>query len=192
MAVLPIYNCFHPVMMQKTKPVLEINNTIRELVADMFDTMYNTQRGVGLSANQVGKDLSIVVIDVHEVSGYEKEAPIAMINPNIIAYSQETIILEEGCLSIPVLFDDVERAASIKIKYNDINGKEIERIAEGFLARVMQHEVDHLHGICFYNRLTPLKRSLANNKMKKLKKGIYSVDYDMIDPDGSKHEADEE
>ncbi|MGI6369436.1 MAG: peptide deformylase [Candidatus Kapaibacterium sp.] len=187
MAILPIYNSFHPVMKQKTKQVLEINDEIKEIVADMFETMYYTKRGVGLAANQVGKDISVVVIDVHTVKGFENELPMAMINPVITEYSDEKEICEEGCLSIPVLYDDVERSLNIKIKYLDITGKEIERTATGFLARAMQHEVDHLNGINFYDRLSPLRKSLAKSKMKRLKKGDYDVDYAMINADGTEH-----
>lgn len=189
MAVLPIYNCFHPVMTKKTTPVQEIDDSIKELINNMFDTMYNTKRGVGLSANQVGSNLSIVVIDVSEIRGIETELPFIMINPVILEYSQETEIQEEGCLSIPILYDEVERSVSIKIRYQDILGKEIERTTTGFLARVMQHEVDHLNGLNFYNRLSTLRKNISSNKMKKLKKGIYEVDYDMIDADNTKHNA---
>ncbi len=187
MAVLPIYNSFHPIMKQKTKQVLEINDEVKKIVADMFETMYYTKRGVGLAANQVGKDISVVVIDVHTVNGFENELPITMINPVITEYSDEKEICEEGCLSIPVLYDDVERSLNIKIKYLDITEKEIERTATGFLARAMQHEVDHLNGINFYDRLSPLRKSLAKSKMKRLKKGDYDVDYFMINADGTEH-----
>lgn len=187
MAVLPIYNSFHPIMKQKTKQVLEINDEVKKIVADMFETMYYTKRGVGLAANQVGKDISVVVIDVHTVKGFENELPITMINPVITEYSDEKEICEEGCLSIPVLYDDVERSLNIKIKYLDITEKEIERTATGFLARAMQHEVDHLNGINFYDRLSPLRKSLAKSKMKRLKKGDYDVDYFMINADGTEH-----
>jgi len=188
MAKLPIYNSFHPILKQKTDRVEKITDDIKQLVTDMFETMYDTKRGVGLAANQVGKNLSIVVIDVREVKGLEDTAPMVLINPIIKKYSEEKEFCEEGCLSIPVLYEEVERSSEITIEYTDINGTIITREASGFLARVMQHEVDHLNGITFYDRLSAFRKSLAKNKMKRLKKGEYEVDYDMVDADGSKHE----
>ncbi len=187
MSVLPIYNCFHPVLKQKTKAIENIDDNINQLVRDMFDTMRNTERGVGLAANQVGKDNSIIIIDVSDVDELDKIPPLVLINPIITAYSDETGVYQEGCLSVPVLYEDVVRPDSISITYYDLNEKEIKMDATGFLARVMQHEVDHLNGILFFERLSSFRKTLAKNKLKKLQKGEYDVDYPMIDVDGKAH-----
>ncbi len=190
MAVLPIYNCYHPLMRKKTNPVTNINDEVRKLADDMYDTLYNISNGVGLAANQVGGNLSLVVIDISiaedddDVHGRPK-TPITMINPEIIEFSEEEIVMQEGCLSIPEFYEDVERPESIKIRYYDLSGKEIVRDADEFLARVMQHETDHLNGILFTDKISPFRRTLNKNKLRRIEKGLIIPKYPMINADGT-------
>lgn len=186
MAILPIYNCYHPVLRKKTQKIVEIDQSIKDLADNMLETMYNTGNGVGLAANQVGEDKSIVVLDLAKADDDENAPgkPIVMINPEILSYSEETIEENEGCLSIPDLYDKVARAKTITVKYTALNGNEVTEIAEDFHARVVQHEVDHLNGILFVERLSPLRKSLNKNRLRKIQKGITLPDYPMVMPDG--------
>ena len=186
MAVLPIYNCFHPVLKMKTKPVTEFNQELKVFINDMFETMHNAD-GVGLAANQVGSGQSILIVDVSDMKDETfRFDPIAMINPEITLYSDETIEFEEGCLSVPKFYDDVVRPKLIEVKYFDINMKEHKIEADNFLSRVIQHENDHLNGILFYEKLTAVRRALAKSKLRKISKGEYEIHYPMIMPDGTK------
>ncbi len=185
MAVLPIYNSFHPVLKNKATKVESIDDSVRKLVEDMYDTLYNISNGVGLAANQVGDKRAVIVIDLG-VGEEDKELSeqITMINPEIIENSEETDDDYEGCLSIPEFFEKVVRPAKIKVKYYDLDMKETVREVDGFLARCMQHEIDHLNGVLFYDRLSGLRKTLSKNKLKKIKKGIIVPDYPMINADG--------
>ncbi len=187
MAVLPVYNCFHPVLKKKTEEVTEINSETEKLVKDMFETMYLSE-GIGLAANQVGISKSIITIDTS--GGNLEEAkkhppPIAMINP-VIEFSSDTDNeYNEGCLSVPTFYEKVIRPEHIQVRFWDLDQKEQVLEADGILARVMQHEIDHLNGVLFFERLTPIRRTLAKNKLKNIKKGKVKPKYDMIMPDGS-------
>jgi peptide deformylase len=186
MALLPIYNCFHPILKQKATPVAEFNQDLRDFVENMYETMHYAD-GVGLAANQVGDGRSILLVDISELSSDDyRHEPITMINPEIISFSDETIEFEEGCLSIPKFYDDVVRPEAIEIKYLDIDMKEHKIEAHAFLSRVIQHEVDHLNGILFFERLSTVRRALSKSKLKRISKGDYEIGYPMILPDGSK------
>lgn len=180
MALLPIYNSFHPVLNSPVKQVPEINGEIKKLIEDMFETMYNAD-GIGLAGNQVGKELALITIDT-SVSDDETHhhPPIALINPAIESFSEEEIDYTEGCLSVPKFFEKVNRPEKIRVKYYDLQQKERVLETEGLLARVIQHEVDHLNGTLFYERLTPMRRALAKNKLKKIRQGKVPTDYEMI------------
>lgn len=185
MAVIPIYNCYHPVLREKTNNVKEFDQDVKDLVNNMWDTLYNVPNGVGLAGNQVGALTSAIVIDLNrgeEDSGIE---PVTMINPEIIEESEETDELQEGCLSIPEFYENVVRPANIKVKYYDLNMKEFIREVDGFLARVMLHEIDHLRGKLFTDRLTPMKRMLSKSKLNKIMKGEVAPQYPMVQADGS-------
>lgn len=184
MAVIPIYNCFHPVLREKTNQVKEFNQEVKDLVDNMWDTLYNISSGVGLAGNQVGALDSVVVIDINR-DEKEKPNPITLINPEIVAFSDEQDDYEEGCLSIPEYFENVTRPVGIEIKYFDVDMKEHKREFGGFLARVMQHEVDHLNGILFFDKITPLKKALSRGKLKKVEQGKIIPDYPMVLPDGT-------
>ncbi len=150
-----------------SKPVTEISDEMRTLVADMFDTMYEAP-GIGLAAIQVGVPWRIVVMDL---SKREAEAePRVFINPEIIGSSEEKSVYEEGCLSIPDVHEDVERPARVRFTYLDLDGKMHETDADGLFATCIQHEVDHLNGVLFIDHISKLKRDRIVKKFTKAAK----------------------
>ncbi len=176
--ILPVYTYNHPVLRQKTTSVADMSDEIRTLIANMFETMYNAN-GIGLAANQVGKDIAITVIDFTDDDEDDNEAgPIVLINPVIEAFSDEEEEFEEGCLSLPDFRDVVVRPEAIQVRYLDENMKEVVREADGLLARVIQHETDHLNGVYFFERLSPIRRTLSQSKLKRIAKGEYSAAYE--------------
>lgn len=194
MAIVPIYNCFHPVLRKQTNKVEAMTDEVKSLINNLWDTLYNVSNGVGLAANQIGADKSVIVIDTSLNGTIEGSGPVLLINPEIVYFSEELVVDKEGCLSIPELFEDVVRSETIRIKYYDIEMNEHLDEVDGFLAIVMQHEVDHLVGKLFFDRFTPLKRALTKGKLNKIAKGKFITAYDMIQADGSftKGEPDEE
>ena len=184
MSVLAIYNCFHPVLNKPTKFIDEIDDKIVALANNMLETLRNTGNGIGLAANQVGESQSLIVIDLSASKEYKNEKPIIMINPIISDSSEELVEYEEGCLSIPDFYEKILRPSEVQVQYYDLKGKEYNVNADAILARVMQHEIDHLNGILFYQRLSPLKRNLTKNKLNKIKNGIVLPDYPYVLADG--------
>jgi len=184
MAKLPIYNCYHPVLKQKTNEIREFTGELNQLVTDMWDTLDSITKGVGLAANQVGKTDSVIIVDMtkDEDSNLGK---MTFINPVIEFFSDEQDSYEEGCLSIPEFYEKVVRPVAVQIRYLDANMKEIKLEADEFLARVIQHEVDHLNGILFYERLTPFKRALSRGKLRRVEQGLILPEYEMVNPDGT-------
>ena len=178
MAFLPIYNCFHPIMKKSTEDIQEIDGDLQKLVDDMFETMY-TADGIGLAANQVGVSKSLVVIDTSAATK-KNDPKYVLINPQILETSEETNEYQEGCLSVPKFFEDVIRPKKIKVRFWDLKGKEFNIEADDTLARVMQHEIDHLNGILFYERLTPLRRTLSKSKLNRIRKRQTKPDYEMV------------
>ena len=147
-----------------SKPVTEISDEVRTLVADMYETMYDAP-GIGLAAIQVGVPLRVVVTDC---SPREDEAePLTLINPEILELSGEDVPYEEGCLSIPEFYDEVIRPANARVRYMDIEGETHEIDVTGLLSTCIQHEVDHLDGKLFIDYLSTLKRSRVMAKFKK-------------------------
>ena len=142
--------------------VVEVNDNIKAIVSDMFDTMYD-ENGVGLAATQVNIHQQIVVMDVSE----NKENPLVFINPEIINKSNDTVINEEGCLSVPGCYAKVDRHTQVTVKALDINGKEFTLDGEELLAVCIQHELDHLKGVLFVDYLSPLKRQRIKKKLEK-------------------------
>jgi peptide deformylase len=142
----------------------EVDDGVRTLVADLMDTMYDAD-GVGLAAPQVGVGLRVIVVDTREEDG---EGPLALVNPSIVEASGDTEKAEEGCLSIPGIADIVERPARVVIEALDPEGRPLRVEADGLRARALQHEVDHLDGVLFLDRLNALKRRLALQKWRKL------------------------
>ena len=176
MALLPITLYGDKILSKKVDKVTEVDLKTIELIKNMFDTMKNAS-GIGLAANQVGVDKSIFVIDISPVEGYEEHKPTALINPEIVNFSQEKVFIEEGCLSIPDIRAEVERPKSIKIKYQDADLVEHEIEATDLLARVMQHEFDHLQGVLFIDKINDKVRKSMNEELNKIKKRSIDVDY---------------
>lgn len=170
MAIRPILVIPDPRLKKVAAPVAEITDDTRALVKDMFDTMYDAP-GIGLAAPQIGVMERIVVIDVggreDEQGNVSESEPIAMINPEIVWTSEETEVSEEGCLSIPEFYEEVERPERIRIRYTTPEGEAVERAADGVLAVCMQHEVDHLNGRLFIDYLSRLKRERITKKFAK-------------------------
>jgi len=155
-----------PVLRQQSPPVTRVDDAIRQLVDDLFETM-RAAKGVGLAANQVGVAQRVAVVDI----GDEDPPAIALINPVIVDRGDEVETAEEGCLSIPDIFGDVERPAHIVVEALDRDGKKFRAEAHGYKARAIQHEIDHLDGILFLDHLSAVKRSLLVAKWKKSRKG---------------------
>ena len=161
MALLPILRYPDPRLHTRAAPVREVNDEIRQLVADMAETMYEAP-GIGLAATQVNVHKRVVVIDVSE----DKSALVALINPEIIARSGEQIC-EEGCLSVPGIYDKVSRSETVRVRALDQQGKPFELDAEGLLAVCIQHELDHLEGKVFVEYLSQLKQTRIKGKLAK-------------------------
>ena len=156
------------VLKTRAEEVKEFNGELKNLVNDMFETMYK-RGGVGLAANQVGVLKRVVVIDVNAGTEKQGKEKIVLVNPEIVKLEGE-IVKEEGCLSLPGLYKKVKRAAYAKVRAQNLEGEEFEIESEGLLARAFQHEIDHLNGIVFIDRLSPLQRRLALEKYRKLKR----------------------
>ena len=174
MAVLEILEVPHPGLRAVAKPVETVDDSVRKIVADMFDTMYDA-RGIGLAATQVAIEQRIVVIDLQETVGEGEEAkavrtPLVYINPELISVSEETNFYSEGCLSIPEQYAEVERPAACRARWLDEQGAAHEGDFDGLLATALQHEIDHLDGKLFIDYLGPLKRQMITRKMQKLKR----------------------
>jgi peptide deformylase len=167
MAVRPIIFLPDKRLRLVSEPVARIDEDVRTLVADMFETMYDAP-GVGLAAVQVGVPKRVVTIDA--TRGEEEKRPIALINPEIVWSSEEKIAHEEGCLSIPEYLDEVQRPERVKVRFLDLEGRAQELEADGLLARVVQHEVDHINGVLFIDHLSKLKRDRVIKKYAKAAK----------------------
>ena len=161
-----------PILRKKCEPLEKVDNDTKKLMDDMLETMYAAP-GIGLAAVQVGILKRLVVIDISK--GEEKKNPIFLINPQIIHQSEKTSVYEEGCLSLPGQFAEIERPAKCTIKYIDYNGKEKDLKADGLLATCIQHEIDHLNGILFIDYLSKLKKDMIIKKLVKQKKEIERV-----------------
>ena len=167
MSVRPILIAPDPRLKLVSEPVATVDDPIRSLIADMIETMYDAD-GIGLAAIQVGVAKRIIVLDVEQKEGSRN--PRAFINPVITWTSEATEVMEEGCLSVPEIWDEVERPRAIKGHYLDAQGLPQSLEAEGILAVCLQHEMDHLNGVLFVDHLSKLKRSMALKKLAKAKK----------------------
>jgi peptide deformylase len=165
MSQLTILRYPDPRLHTVAKPVAAVDARVRKLAGDMFDTMYEAS-GIGLAATQVNVHERLIVIDVSE----ERNQPMVLINPEILWASEEKRVGDEGCLSVPGIYDGVERSTSIKVQALDLDGKPQVYEAEGMLAVCIQHEMDHLMGKVFVEYLSPLKRNRIKTKMIKQKK----------------------
>jgi len=170
-----------PVLKQEAHPVSAVDADVRAQMDGMLKAMYDAP-GIGLAANQVGLLNRVLVMDLKasDERGYDKKAgeeaaknqegPICMANPHIIYKSEEMSVMEEGCLSIPQQYGEVERPANVRVKYWDYDGKEQELEADGLLSHCVQHEIDHLNGVLFIDYLSSLKRNMIVKKIDKMKK----------------------
>ncbi len=154
----------HKILLTKSEPVKKIDGSLQRLIDDMIETMYKA-KGVGLAANQVGRPIQLLVMDITPEE--EGPNPIVVINPVITAVEGNEVA-EEGCLSLPNYSAKIKRAQKIEVKGFDRHGKEIRLEGEGLLSRCLQHEIDHLNGICFVDRLSPLKKTLFRKKWAKI------------------------
>ena len=175
MSIIPIYVFGAEVLRQKAKPVKAIDNSLIARVYDMFDTMRNAN-GIGLAANQVGVLQRIITIDISDTEEGKGTKPMVLINPEVLAEDGEWI-MEEGCLSVPDIREEVIRAESIHLRFRDINFHEHEIEAHRLLARVILHEIDHLDGMLFTDHLNASKRRLMKRKFAKIKKGEAETSY---------------
>ena len=187
MSILPIVHIPDPVLRRESKPVERVDDELRKFLDDMLETMYDAP-GIGLAAVQVGEPLRIFTVDCakreededaesdaneEQVKAEEEEPPrdpIFLINPEIVSFSDERSVYEEGCLSIPDYYADVERPAACTVKYLDRDGKEQILEADGLLATVIQHEYDHLNGVLFIDHISKLKRDMVIRKFTKIAK----------------------
>jgi peptide deformylase len=165
MAVLTILTYPDPRLHTVAKPVQAVDARIRGLIADMLDTMYDAN-GIGLAATQVNVHERVVVIDTSE----ERNQPLVLVNPEIVWASEQMQVGDEGCLSVPGIYDGVERARSVRVRALDGEGNSREIEAEGMLAVCVQHEMDHLLGKVFVEYLSPLKRNRIKTKMLKARR----------------------
>jgi peptide deformylase len=150
-----------------SEPVKEITSEIRRLADDMLDTMYDAP-GVGLAAIQIGVPIRMVTMDVSKSE--DEHQPMVLINPEIVWASEEKRVYEEGCLSIPEYYEEVERPDRVRFRYMNLRGETIEQDADGLLATCVQHEIDHLNGVLFIDHLSKLKRDRVMTKFKKAAK----------------------
>ena len=149
------------------RPVAEVDDRVRAIIQDMFETMYDSN-GVGLAATQVDVHERIIVIDVSE----ERDQPLVLINPVLVWASDDRVVNEEGCLSVPGIYDAVERAERVRVKALDEHGVEREVEGEDLLSRCIQHEMDHLMGKVFVEYLSPLKRNRIKTKLVKAERDL--------------------
>ena len=186
MAILPIIEAPAPSLKRISQPVEHFDDTLKTLVADMFETMYAAP-GIGLAAIQVGVPLRVVVVDLQEPDedaapescddggcGHDhrpvKLNPRVFINPEIFDPSEEHSVCNEGCLSVPDIYADVERPAAVSLRWQDVDGTPHEEAMTGMMATCIQHELDHLEGILFIDHLSRLKRGMAIKKLEKARR----------------------
>ena len=165
MALLPILSYPDTRLRTLAKPVKEVTAEIKTLIADMIETMYDAQ-GIGLAASQVDRHIQLIVIDLSE----DKNDPKVFVNPKVTPLVEEKQPYEEGCLSVPEVYDSVERPNKVRIEALDENGEKIDEEVEGLLAVCIQHEMDHLNGVIFVDYLSRLKQTRARDKVRKVLK----------------------
>ena len=172
MAILPIIETPDPRLREKSTPVETVDDALRKLIDDMFETMYAAP-GIGLAAIQIGVPKRILVIDLQEPEEEGGEAvrdPLVFINPEILEASDDKLLYNEGCLSVPEMYAEVERAARIRARWLDRDGRVREEELDGLLAICLQHEMDPLEGILFIDHLSRLKREMLLKKLAKYRK----------------------
>jgi peptide deformylase len=167
MSVRRILTAPDPRLKAVSAPVARVDDDIRKLIADMLESMYAAE-GIGLAAIQIGVPKRVLVMDLAQKEG--RREPRAFINPKILWASEETATVQEGCLSVPDIWEEVDRPSRIRAEYLDRDGKLQTLDADGLLATCLQHEMDHLEGVLFLDHLSKLKRSIALRKLQKAKR----------------------
>jgi peptide deformylase len=167
MAIRPILTVPNPILKQVSKPVAEVTDEIRTLMDDMLETMYAAP-GIGLAAIQIGEPLNVIVMDLAKDG--ENPDPKYFVNPEILESVDETLPYQEGCLSIPDVYEEIDRPERVQITYLNYNGERVTEWAEGLYAVCIQHEMDHLKGVVFIDYLSRLKRDRAVKKVQKAEK----------------------
>jgi peptide deformylase len=167
MTIRPLVILPDPRLRLKSEPIAEVTEEIRALARDMLDTMYDAP-GIGLAAIQIGVPKRLVVVDTSKSD--EERKPLVLVNPEIASASEEKRIYEEGCLSIPEYYEEVERPARVLVRYRTLEGESVEMDADGVLATCVQHEIDHLNGVLFIDYLSKLKRDRVTKKFQKAAK----------------------
>jgi peptide deformylase len=193
-AILPIYTYGQPVLRKRAKAVRNVDENLKKFVDDMFETMHHAS-GIGLAANQVGSLDRVIVIDISDVDDKPHEGvgeaadtverkngdvtKLVLLNPEVVA-TEGAWEMEEGCLSIPEIRDEVERAETVRVRYRDLDFAENEIEASGLLGRVLLHEIDHLNGILFIDRLGVMKRKLLKGRLNKVQRGEIETKYPVV------------
>lgn len=180
--IYPIYIYGHPILRRKSEDIEQDFEGLDELIDGMFETMYKAD-GLGLAGPQIGKNIRLFVVDGTPVAedepsleGFKNE----FINAHIIERDGELVPMNEGCLSIPNIHEDVNRASRIRIQYYDRNWEFHDEVMEGYKARILQHEYDHLDGILFTDKVSPIRRRMIKNKLGALSKGKFEVKYKTV------------
>ncbi len=181
MSILPIVTYDDPVLREETQPVKELNDEIITLIDDMIETMYNSD-GVGLAAPQIGKSLKIFVMDGDPVleEDEEKYGPLVFINPEIVENKGDKVIMDEGCLSIPEVREKVSRPETIVIEYSDENFVKQKKEFSGWMARIIQHENDHLNGVLFIDYLSSFRKRMIKSSLKNIQAGLIETEYPLV------------
>ena len=186
MAILPIVTYDDSVLRKKTKMMKENSESLQDLITDMFETMYNSS-GVGLAAPQVGELLRLFVMDADAVTEELDETdlgPMVFINPKIVELTGEDVKMEEGCLSIPDVRDDVKRPLNVKLQYYDRDFNKQESEFSGWISRIIQHEHDHLEGVLFLDYLSAFRKRLHRSALKKIDLGEMETEYPLVPKKG--------
>lgn len=171
MAILPLVLYPDPRLKMKSEPIAQVDDSVRQLAADMLETMYEEQ-GIGLAAVQVGVLKRLLVADVEWKKKGEIGKQYVLINPEIVSNDADLVPYKEGCLSFPDQFAEVERPKAVKVRFLDLNGVQQEEDFDGLLGTCIQHEIDHLNGIVFPDHVSSLKRDIIFRKAKKIKRAI--------------------
>ncbi|MEI7811887.1 MAG: peptide deformylase [Ignavibacteria bacterium] len=180
MSIIPITVYGDRILREKARPVTDIDSKLIKNIKDMFATMRNAN-GVGIAANQAGINKSIFIIDISSMEGFEKLKPVVMINPKIVLFSDETVLMEEGCLSVPKLKAEIVRPEMIKINYYNTDMKEFSLEAGDFFSRVIQHEYDHLQGKLFTDHLSDDLKKQIKKELLLIKNRQIEADYPVTD-----------
>ena len=178
MSVLPIYTYGTSVLRKKAKPVTAVTDEIVKLVMDMFETMH-AANGIGLAATQVGSLHRVIVVDISDVEETKGVKPFTLINPELVS-EEGAWVVEEGCLSIPNVRDEVERAETLRVRFKDANFKDVELEAGGLLGRVILHEIDHLNGVLFIDHLSAQKKKTHTEMLRQIQRAEMEVNYPVV------------